>query len=75
MGEIIEFKKPSKSLDQDPVISFWQKYKDILRKYHDKDLVERIVAAILDKEVYETTDEHIRYAADLYFKHAPERNI
>ena len=75
MGEIVEFKKLTKSLDQDPVVSFWQRYKDLLRKYYDKDLVERIVAAILDKEVYETTDDHIRYAADLYYKFAPERSI
>lgn len=72
MGEIIEFK--SKNQQHIP-ITFWQQYKTLLRKYYDKDLVERIVAAILDREVYETTDDHIRYAADLYYKFAPERSV
>jgi len=72
MGEIIEFK--SKNQQYIPV-TFWQQYKTLLRKYYDKDLVERIVAAILDREVYETTDDHIRYAADLYYKFAPERSV
>jgi len=71
MGTVLEFK--SKTKQQIPV-TFWQQYKDLLRKYYDKDVVERIVAAVLDKEIYETTDEHIRYAAQIYYKYAPEKS-
>jgi hypothetical protein len=71
MGTVLEFK--SKTKQQIPA-TFWQQYKDLLRKYYDRDVVERIVAAVLDKEIYETTDEHIRYAAQIYYKYAPEKS-
>jgi hypothetical protein len=71
MGEVIEFK--SKNKQQHIPVTFWQQYKDLLRKYYDKDVVERIVAAVHDPEIYDTTDEHIRHAVQLYYKHAPAK--
>lgn len=71
MGDVIIFnnnavKKPE---------SFWVQFKRLIRKYHTPADSERIIAAILDTECYEMTDEHIRKAADLYFMHAPERSV
>lgn len=70
MGDILQFK--SKQPVQAPA-TFWQNYKTMLRKYYDQGQVERIVAAILDMEIYNTTEDWVRDAADLYYKHAPDK--
>ena len=74
MGTVLEFKKNNVAK---PVISipasFWDKFKDVLRKYYTENDVHLIVAAIMDKECYERTNDDIRKVADIYYKFAPER--
>jgi hypothetical protein len=75
MGEVVQFstKQTAKPIISIPA-SFWDSYKDLLRKYYEPHQVERIVAAILDQEIYYTTEDWVREAADLYYKHAPEKS-
>lgn len=74
MGTVLEFKKNNIAK---PVInipaSFWDKFKDILRKYYSENDVHLIVAAIMDKECYDRTNDDIRKVADIYYKFAPEK--
>ena len=74
MGEVLQFKTNQTAK---PVITFpatfWDSYKDLLRKYYEPHQVERIVAAILDEEIYNTTEDWVREAASLYYKHAPAK--
>lgn len=44
----------------------------LLRKYTTKSDSERVIAAILDSEVYESTDPYIKQLADHYFRFAPD---
>ena len=59
MDNVIPFKRKEKP--QAP-LSFWDSYKVLLRKYHNQDIFERVVAAILDKEVYD--NEYINTSAN-----------
>lgn len=74
MGTVLEFKKNNiaKPVISIPV-SFWDKFKDILRKYYSENDVHLIVAAIMDKECYDRTNDDIRKVADIYYKFAPEK--
>ena len=71
MGEVVEFKRTNTK--SEPILSFWDNFKEILRKYYDEIDVHLIVAAILDKDCYEKTNDTIRKAADLYYKFAPAK--
>lgn len=68
---VIEFKRKEKPVYKEPE-TYWERYKTLLRKHFPPPVVERIVAAILDKECYELTDQFIRDAADIYFKNDPK---
>ena len=74
MGTVLEFKKNNVAK---PVISipasFWDRFKDILRMYYSENDVHLIVAAIMDKDCYERTNDDIRKAADIYYKFAPAK--
>ena len=74
MGTVLEFKK---IVTAKPVInipaSFWDRFKDILRMYYSENDVHLIVAAIMDKDCYERTNDDIRKAADIYYKFAPAK--
>jgi len=70
MSNVLEFKPK-----QQPVIlpkqNFWLSFKDVLRKYYSENDVHLIVAAIMDSECYDRTNDDIRKVADIYYKHAP----
>jgi hypothetical protein len=70
MGTIVEFKPKSK---QQAPATFWERYKDVLRKYYSENDVHLIVAAIMDTDCYERTNDDIRKVADIYYKFAPEK--
>jgi hypothetical protein len=69
MGTILEFKPKTKQVP----VTFWERYKDVLRKYYSENDVHLIVAAIMDTECYERTNDDIRKVADIYYKFAPEK--
>lgn len=69
MGTILEFKPKSKQVP----VTFWQRYKDVLRKYYSENDVHLIVAAIMDTDCYERTNDDIRKVADIYYRFAPEK--
>jgi hypothetical protein len=70
MGDIIEFQRPAKPVPQMPV-TFWDKFKDILRKYYTEETVHLAVAAIYDKDCYDRASPEIRQIADIYNRFAP----
>jgi len=74
MGTVLEFKKNNIT---NPVINipvnFWDRFKEVLRKYYSENDVHLIVAAIMDKECYERTNDDIRKVADIYYRFAPEK--
>lgn len=74
MGTVLEFKKNNitKPVINIPV-SFWDMFKDVLRKYYSENDVHLIVAAIMDKDCYERTNDDIRKVADIYYTHAPSK--
>ena len=72
MSNVIEFR--SKQKVQVPV-TFWDNFKNMLRKYYTETEVHLIVASILDKDCYERADVTIKHVADLYYKFAPERSV
>jgi hypothetical protein len=69
MGTILEFKPKTKQVP----VTFWERYKDVLRKYYSENDVHLIVAAIMDTECYERTNDDIRKVADIYYRFAPEK--
>jgi len=69
MGTILEFKPKTKQVP----VTFWERYKDVLRKYYSENDVHLIVAAIMDTDCYERTNDDIRKVADIYYKFAPEK--
>jgi hypothetical protein len=69
MGTILEFKPKTKQVP----VTFWDRYKDVLRKYYSENDVHLIVAAIMDTDCYERTNDDIRKVADIYYKFAPEK--
>ena len=74
MGTVLEFKKNNitKPVINIPV-NFWDRFKEVLRKYYTENDVHLIVAAIMDKECYERTNDDIRKVADIYYRFAPEK--
>jgi hypothetical protein len=74
MGTVLEFKKNNitKPVINIPV-NFWDRFKEVLRKYYSENDVHLIVAAIMDKECYERTNDDIRKVADIYYRFAPEK--
>lgn len=73
MGTVLEFKRNQNIAK--PVInikqSFWVSFKEILRKYYSENDVHLIVAAIMDLDCYERTNDDIRKVADIYYKFVP----
>ena len=74
MGTVLEFKKNNitKPVINIPV-NFWDRFKEVLHKYYSENDVHLIVAAIMDKECYERTNDDIRKVADIYYRFAPEK--
>jgi len=74
MGTVLEFKKNNitKPVINIP-INFWDKFKEVLRKYYSENDVHLIVAAIMDKDCYDRTNDDIRKVADIYYRFAPEK--
>ena len=70
MSNVIDFK--SKRTVQVPA-TFWDNFKDVLRKYYSENDVHLIVAAIMDMDCYQRTSDDIRKVADIYYKFAPEK--
>lgn len=72
MGTVLEFKKNNIAK---PVITvqetFWDKFKDVVRMYYSENDLHLAIAAILDKDCYERTNDDIRKLADIYFRNAP----
>lgn len=71
MATILQF-KPKTTQQQVPV-TFWDRYKDVLRKYYTEDDVHLIVAAIMDPDCYQNARDHVRKAADIYYQYAPAK--
>ena len=63
---VIEFKKKT----QQP-LTFWDRFKEILRRYYSENDVHLIVAAIMDMDCYQRTNDDIRKVADIYYQYAP----
>ena len=70
MGDIIEFQRPTKPVPPMPV-TFWDKFKDILRQHYTEETVHLAVAAIYDKDCYDRASPEIRQIADIYNRFAP----
>ena len=70
MGTVLEFKQKTKQAQPE---TFWDRFKGVLRKYYSENDVHLIVAAILDMECYQRTNDDIRKVADIYYKFAPEK--
>jgi len=73
MNNVLEFKPKQQTLVQ-PKQHFWLSFKNVLRKYYSENDVHLIVAAIMDSECYEKTNDDIRKIADIYYKFAPDNN-
>jgi hypothetical protein len=69
MGTVLEFKQKTKQVP----VTFWVRFKEVLRKYYSENDVHLIVAAIMDSECYERTNDDIRKVADIYYRFAPEK--
>lgn len=70
MNNVLEF-KPKHQPEIQPKQHFWLSFKNVLRKYHSETDVHLIVAAIMDTDCYEHTNDDIRKVADIYFKYVP----
>ena len=73
MNNVLEFKPKQQTLVQ-PKQHFWLSFKNVLRKYYSENDVHLIVAAIMDSECYEKTNDDIRKIADIYYKFVPDNN-
>jgi uncharacterized protein YgiM (DUF1202 family) len=73
MNNVLEFKPKQQTVVQ-PKQHFWLSFKNVLRKYYSENDVHLIVAAIMDSECYEKTNDDIRKIADIYYKFAPDNN-
>jgi hypothetical protein len=73
MNNVVEFKPKQQTVVQ-PKQHFWLSFKNVLRKYYSENDVHLIVAAIMDSECYEKTNDDIRKIADIYYKFAPDNN-
>jgi len=70
MSNVLEF-KPRSQPEIHPKKHFWSSFKDVLRKYYSETDVHLIVAAIMDSDCYDRTNDDIRKMADIYFKYVP----
>jgi hypothetical protein len=70
MSNVIEF-KPKQQPAVHPKKHFWLSFKDLLRKYYSENDVHLIVAAIMDNECYERTNDDIRKVVDIYYEFVP----
>jgi len=70
MSNVVEF-KPKQTTSIQPKQNFWLSFKDVLRKYYSETDVHLIVAAIMDSDCYDRTNDDIRKMADIYFKNVP----
>ena len=71
MSNVLEFKPKQQQQPQiQPKQHFWLSFKDVLRKYYSENDVHLIVAAIMDSECYERTNDDIRNVADIYYKYS-----
>lgn len=66
MSNVIEF-KPKHQLEINPRKHFWLSFKDLLREKYSETVVHLIVAAIMDRECYERTNDDIRKVVDIYY--------
>ena len=66
---VIEFKKKT----QQQPLTFWDRFKEILRRYYSENDVHLIVAAIMDMDCYQRTNDDIRKVADIYYQYAPSK--
>ena len=73
MNNVVEFKPKQQTVVQ-PKQHFWLSFKNVLRKYYSENDVHLIVAAIMDSECYEKTNDDIRKIADIYYKFVPDNN-
>ena len=74
MSNVLEFKPKLKRATKpfyNPKQSFWQSYKEVLRKFYSENDVHLIVAAIMDSECYERTNDDIRKVVDVYYRLVP----
>jgi len=70
MSNVLEF-KPKQQPEIHPKKHFWSSFKDVLRKYYSETDVHLIVAAIMDSDCYDRTNDDIRKVADIYYKYVP----
>jgi len=70
MSNVVVF-KPKQQPEIQPKQNFWLSFKDVLRKYYSETDVHLIVAAIMDNDCYDRTNDDIRKVADIYYKYVP----
>ena len=70
MSNVLEF-KPKQQPEIQSKKHFWSSFKDVLRKYYSETDVHLIVAAIMDSDCYDHTNDDIRKVADIYYKYVP----
>jgi hypothetical protein len=70
MSNVLEF-KPKQQPEIHLKKHFWLSFKDVLRKYYSETDVHLIVAAIMDSDCYDRTNDDIRKVADIYYKYVP----
>jgi hypothetical protein len=69
MDNVVKFERKQTIIPK----TFWDRYKDILRMYYSENDVHLIVAAILDQECYERTNDDIRKVVNIYYQYAPAK--
>jgi len=69
MDNVVKFERKQTIVPK----TFWDNFKDIIRRYYSENDVHLIVAAILDRECYDRTNDDIRKVVNIYYQYAPSK--
>jgi hypothetical protein len=70
MGDVIDFQRPAKPAEPAP-LTFYGKFKDVIRQHYAEHDVHLVVAAIHDKDCYDRASPEVRAVVDLYNRFSP----